>query len=193
MKVNQLLTSIDIVNHHDIGHIDIQGISYHSEKVRDNFMFVCVKGRVRDGHDYLTAAIKRGAKVAIVEEFQEDISIPPFVVKSSRKALAQLSSTFYNHPNHPSSKLKMIGITATNGKTSTTYMTNAILENAGLKTGLMGMVIIKVDDTSITSELTTPESLDLQYYLNQMVEKNVSHVSMEVSSAALEMHRTESW
>ena len=87
--------------------------------------------------------------------------------------------------------MKMIGVTATNGKTTTSYMTNAILENHGLKTGLIGTVVIKIDDLSIPSELTTPESLDLQRYLKQMVDRNVSHVCMEVSSAALETHRTE--
>ena len=87
--------------------------------------------------------------------------------------------------------MKMIGVTATNGKTTTSYMINAILEKQGYKTGLIGTVSIKIDDTEIPSELTTPESLDLQFYLNEMVDRNVSHVTMEVSSAAQETHRIE--
>src|SRR5690606_17957981 len=92
---------------------------------------------------------------------------------------------------NPSSKMTMIGITATNGKTTTSYMTNAILEKEGRRTGLIGTVVVKNGDISIPAELTTPESLDLQKYLNDMVENDVTHVTMEVSSAALELHRVE--
>ncbi|ASK61945.1 UDP-N-acetylmuramyl peptide synthase [Virgibacillus phasianinus] len=186
MKLDQLLKSIDVINNSEVASIDIEGVAYHSQMVSDNYMFVCVKGREVDGHSFISDAEKRGAKVAVVEDLQDGVNIPQIVVKDTRQALAQIGSNFYHQP---SKHLKMIGITATNGKTSTSYMTNAIFENAGLKTGLIGTVTVKIDDHSISSKLTTPESLDLQYYLNQMVEKNVSHVSMEVSSAALEMQR----
>ncbi|WP_308637087.1 Mur ligase family protein [Paenibacillus silvisoli] len=168
--------------------LEVNGISYHSQKVSPGDLFVCITGYSTDGHKYLPDAVKSGAAAAIVERIQEDIEIPQYVVPNSRIAMAQLADAFYGHP---SSKLKMIGITATNGKTSTTYMTNAILEQHGLKTGLIGTVVIKIDDEKIPSELTTPESLDLQSYLKQMVDRDVTHVSMEVSSAALESHRVE--
>src|SRR5699024_1633168 len=109
-----------------------------------------------------------------------------YLVKNSRIAMAQLSAFFYDHPSR---KMKMIGITASNGKTTTSYMTNALLENHGFKTGLIGTVHIKMDEEKIPSELTTPESLDLQYYLNEMTKRNISHTTMEVSSIAQEMHR----
>lgn len=166
----------------------ISGISYHSQKCEEGHVFVCITGYQTDGHKYLLNAVQNGATAAIVERFQEGVDIPQFLVSNSRIALAQLAAAYYDYP---AQKMKMIGITATNGKTTTSYMANAILENHGLKTGLIGTVVIKIDDHSIPSELTTPESLDLQRYLKQMVDRDVSHVCMEVSSAALETHRTE--
>ncbi|QED46262.1 Mur ligase family protein [Cytobacillus dafuensis] len=188
MKLETLLQSIkvkQVLNNKDL---NIFGISYHSQKVTKGHLFVCVRGYKTDGHKYLAQAVEKGAVAAVVEEFQEGIDIPQYLVEDSRISLARLGAAFYNHP---SKKLQMIGITATNGKTTTSYMTNAILENQGFKTGLIGTVSIKINETTIPSELTTPESLDLQYYLNEMVEKDVTHVSMEVSSQALEMHRVE--
>ncbi|MBY0121238.1 Mur ligase family protein [Bacillus sp. S/N-304-OC-R1] len=188
MKLETLLQSIEVKESLNDQDLTIYGVSYHSQKVTNGHLFVCVRGYKTDGHKYLAQAVKNGAVAAVVEEFQEGIDIPQYLVEDSRISLARLGAAFYDNP---SKKLKMIGITATNGKTTTSYMTNAILENEGFKTGLIGTVSIKIDDTSIPSELTTPESLDLQYYLNEMVQHNVSHVSMEVSSQALEMHRVE--
>ncbi|MED3570923.1 UDP-N-acetylmuramyl-tripeptide synthetase [Cytobacillus praedii] len=188
MQLEELLRSIKVERVYNDKDMRINGVSYHSQKVSNGHLFVCVRGYKTDGHKYLAQAVANGAVAAVVEEVQEAFDIPQFVVKNSRIALAQLGDAFYDHP---SKKMKMIGVTATNGKTTTSYMINAILENEGFKTGLIGTVSIKIDDMSIPAELTTPESLDLQNYLNQMVEKNVSHVCMEVSSAALETHRVE--
>ena len=188
VRLENLLKSIQIKKSYNEKDLNIDGISYHSKKVTNGHLFVCIKGYKTDGHKYLPQAIENGAVAAIVEEFQADISIPQYVVENSRIALARLGAAFYNNP---SKKMKMIGITATNGKTTTSFMTNAMLENEGLKTGLIGTVLIKMDDYCTPAELTTPESLDLQYYLSQMVDKHVSHVTMEVSSAALETYRVE--
>ncbi|WP_066295173.1 Mur ligase family protein [Bacillus sp. FJAT-29937] len=188
MKLETLLQSLDVKKVLNDQDLTINGISYHSQKVSNGHLFVCVRGYKTDGHKYLKQAAENGAVAAVVEEFNEDVNIPQYLVKDCRISLARLGAHFYDNP---SKKLNMIGITATNGKTTTSYMTNAILENEGLKTGLIGTVTIKIDDTSIPSELTTPESLDLQYYLNEMVERDVTHVSMEVSSQALEMNRVE--
>ncbi|WP_026673802.1 Mur ligase family protein [Alkalihalobacterium bogoriense] len=188
VSLQQLLHATAVQEAKQEQDIDITGISYHSKKVEKGQLFVCIRGYKTDGHKFLPNAVSNGAVAAIVEEFQDDVEIPQFLVKNSRIALAQLGAAFYGNP---SGKMKMIGITATNGKTTTTYMTNAMLENHGYKTGLIGTVSIKIDDTSIPSELTTPESLDLQFYLKQMHDKAVSHVSMEVSSAALETYRVE--
>lgn len=188
MQLIELLQAIEVTNSREVEPLEIRNVSYHSQKVQEGDLFVCVKGYKTDGHKYLADAVKRGAAAAVVEDFQDHIDIPQYVVKDSRIALARLGAYFYQDP---SSKLNMIGITATNGKTTTTYMTNAILENEGRRTGLIGTVIIKNGDESIPAELTTPESLDLQRYLNEMVQNDVTHVTMEVSSAALELHRVE--
>lgn len=186
MRLNVLLKGLKIENNPILDNIEISGVSYHSQKVEEGHLFVCIKGYKTDGHQYLADAVKSGAVLAVVEELQEHIDIPQFVVKDSRKALAVLGSNFYHHP---SDKLTMIGVTATNGKTTTSYMIDAILDKEIFRTGLIGTVSIKNGDTSIPSELTTPESLDLQYYLNEMVNNDVSHVTMEVSSSALELNR----
>lgn len=169
--------------------LNISQIAYHTQKAVTDSLFVCVKGYKTDGHKYLGQAVANGATVAIVEDFQQDIAIPQLKVANARIALARLGSAFYEHP---STKMKVVGITATNGKTTTAFMTDAIFNRHGLKTGLVGTVVVKIDDTAIPSDLTTPESLDLQNYFYQMTQKQVSHVCMEVSSAALEMHRVES-
>lgn len=186
IELKKILNFVDIKERYNDKDLKINGISYHSQKVGKGHIFVCIKGYKTDGHKYLPQAIEKGAVAAIVEEFQEDVSIPQYLVSNSRIALAELGAAFYGDP---SENMKMIGITATNGKTTTSFMTNAMLENGGLKTGLIGTVLIKMDDYSTPAELTTPESLDLQYYLGQMVDKKVSHVTMEVSSAALETSR----
>ncbi|WP_010097810.1 Mur ligase family protein [Ornithinibacillus scapharcae] len=188
MQLRELLNAIELVNKTEVEEIAIEKISYHSQQVTQGDLFVCIKGYKTDGHKYLKDAESRGAAAAVVEEIQEGIDIPQYVVTDSRIALAKLGAKFYGKP---SSKLTMVGITATNGKTTTSYMTNAILENEGRRTGLIGTVMVKNGDHSFPAELTTPESLDLQRYLNDMVHNDVTHVTMEVSSAALELHRVE--
>ncbi|MBM7567482.1 Mur ligase family protein [Paenibacillus sacheonensis] len=188
-QLQQLLQETTVTEAYQAGDIEVTGISYHSQKVLPGELFVCITGYSTDGHRYLGDAVARGAVAAVVERIQPAINVPQYVVPNSRIAMAQLASAFYGHP---ADRMKMIGITATNGKTSTTYMTNAILEQHGFKTGMIGTVVIKIDEERIPSELTTPESLDLQAYLKQMADRGVTHVSMEVSSAAQETHRVES-
>lgn len=167
----------------------ITELAYHSEKVSPGMLFVCIKGFKTDGHLYLNRARERGAAAAVVEKVQPQVELPQFRVENSRRALAALADSFYGHPSR---KLKMIGITASNGKTTTSFMTNAILEENNLKTGLIGTVIVKAGDTIRPAVLTTPESLDLHRFLHQMVAQNISHVTMEVSSSGLDLHRVGS-
>jgi len=188
VSLKELLKSTEILDSLYPKDMLVSGLSYHSKKCSEGHIFVCINGYQTDGHKYLASAVENGAAAAIVERFQEEIHIPQFRVANSRIALAQLGAAFYGHP---AERMRMIGITATNGKTTTSYMANAILENHGLKTGLIGTVVIKIDDQTIPSELTTPESLDLQHYLKQMADREVTHVCMEVSSAALETRRVE--
>lgn len=186
MKINELMNGIEIIEHKNDTALEISGVAYHSQKVTPGNVFVCIKGYLTDGHKYLKQAIENGAVAAVVEEYQNDVEIPQYRVKDARIALAAMGSSFYGWPSR---KMKMIGITATNGKTTTSYMTNAIFEAMGLRTGLIGTVMIKNHDHHIAADLTTPESLDLQGYLADMAENDVTHVTMEVSSSALELNR----
>lgn len=182
----ELLHAVEVLESWHAQDMEIQGISYHSQQVKPGDIFVCIKGFKTDGHAYIMGAISAGAVAIIVEDYQEGWEVPQFRVANSRLALAALSARFYGEP---STSMKLIGITATNGKTSTSYMTNAILERHGLKTGLIGTVVVKIGDTAEPSRLTTPESRDLQAYFAKMKAAGVSHVTMEVSSSALELGR----
>jgi UDP-N-acetylmuramoyl-L-alanyl-D-glutamate--2,6-diaminopimelate ligase len=189
-KLNELLKSIHVLEAWNEKNLDITGLAYNSRSVQPGNVFVCIKGFKTDGHTYIPEAVANGAAAIIVEDYQEEWKqIPQYRVEDSRKALAALSDAFYDHP---SQALKTIGITATNGKTSTSFMTNAILEQHKLKTGLIGTVVVKFGDYSEPTKLTTPESLDLHHYFAQMRDQGVSHVTMEVSSSALDLSRVGS-
>lgn len=186
MELTKLMEQVDVKEVIYEKRIDITGLAYNSRKVEKGQVFVCVRGFKSDGHHFAGQAVENGATALVVEEFIEGLDVPQYRVESGRNALATLADAFYDHPTQ---KLKTIGITATNGKTSTSFMTNAILENHGLKTGLMGTVVVKIGDYAEPSELTTPESLDLQRFYAQMVDAGVTHATMEVSSSALELNR----
>lgn len=188
MNLKDLLHSVDVIDSINDKQLNIQGIAYHSKLVEEGFLFVCIKGYEVDGHHYLESAKNNGAIAAIVEEFQNHIDIPQYKVSNARKVLAIVSSTFYDNP---SKKLNMIGISATNGKTSTAFMTNAIFEQHNFISGLIGTVHVKIGDEKIPATLTTPMSLDLHYYFQQMINARTSHAIMEVSSAAIEMNRID--
>ncbi|TQR17286.1 Mur ligase family protein [Psychrobacillus soli] len=186
MEITKLMEYVNVIEVKNAKQIDITGLAYNSRKMEQGQVFVCVKGFKVDGHQFAGQAVENGAVALVVEDFIEDLEVPQYKVENGRIALATLADAFYDHPTR---KLKTIGITATNGKTSTSFMTNAILENHGLKTGLMGTVVVKIGDYAEPSELTTPESLDLQRFYAQMVDEDVTHATMEVSSSALELNR----
>lgn len=174
--------------------IEISGIAYDSRDVKKGppgkgFMFVARKGLAQDGHKYIDDAIKNGASVVVVEKDQLAISncqLPIIVVEDGREALADISDKFYGSP---SSKLNLIGITGTNGKTTTTLLLKAIYEEYGIKTGVIGTINCFIGDKKYKSERTTPESLDINKLLSSMIEKGVETVIAEVSSHALALDR----
>lgn len=189
MDLYQLIKNIDLLDTKYLkDDIEIKGIANHTDKVKEGYLFVAIKGFITDGHKYIDKAIEKGAVAVIVEDFREDLKIPQFKVENARKALSTLSSTFYGHP---SKDMRMIGVTATNGKTTTTFMLNKIYETGGYRNGLIGSVMIKLDDEIIPAELTTPESVDLQGYLYEMKKRGVEKVAMEVSSSSLELYRVK--
>ncbi len=186
MNLVELLKTVNIIEASKKPSGKVLHLAYHSGKVEKGSLFVCIRGYKTDGHIYLEEAAKNGALAAIVETIDYNLPLPQYRVTDSRAALAALADKFYDYPSHT---LKIYGVTATNGKTTTTYMANAILEESGLKTGLIGTVIIKTGETVHPAELTTPESLDLQKYLYDMTKNNVTDVVMEVSSSGLELKR----
>lgn len=188
MILKELLKTIEIIEEKNNNKsLNIKGIANHTDNIKDGYLYVAIKGYITDGHKYVEEAINNGAIAVVVEEFTP-YNIPQFKVKNSRESLAILSDKFFNHPSRD---IRMIGVTATNGKTSTTYMLNEILKEAKYKRGLLGSVINQIGDKFIESDLTTPESVDLQGYLYEMKEAGVEKVAMEVSSSALELYRTK--
>jgi UDP-N-acetylmuramoyl-L-alanyl-D-glutamate--2,6-diaminopimelate ligase len=180
VKYEELLSQVNLSDR-------MAGINYDSRKVRPGDIFVCIKGFKTDGHDYAGQALELGASVIVSEKNLDlDGKAHLVITDNSRKALAELSAACYNHP---SLKMRLFGITGTNGKTTTAYMIEHIMKKASLKTGLIGTIEVKIGDTSNKTKNTTPESLDLQEIFYHMVQDGVEAVSMEVSSHALSLHR----
>ena len=168
---------------------EIEGIAYDSRVVKKGFLFVAIKGLSVDGHAFIKDVISKGA-VGVVTEKAVDVQneITVIEVDDSRDALALMSAAFYRDP---SKKLSLIGITGTNGKTTTSYITKNILEVWGKKVGLLGTVQYIVANKILPASHTTPESLDLQGYLREMVDNNIEYGVIEVSSHALALKRVK--
>jgi UDP-N-acetylmuramoyl-L-alanyl-D-glutamate--2,6-diaminopimelate ligase len=187
MKIAELIKDLKIESTFKYDpEIEIKEVRYNSKQVSDGDIFVCIKGYKTDGHNFLEHAMNNGAIVAIVEIVNPELNIAQIKVDDSRKALAHISDKYFSNP---SSKMNIIGITATNGKTTTSFMLNDILERSKLSTGLIGTVMVKYPGFMEPSYLTTPESLDLHRHFYNMEKANVTHVIMEVSSSALELSR----
>lgn len=187
MLLEELIKSLNIIDTRNYeGNLNIEGIAYHSERVKSDFLYVAIKGYITDGHKYINSSINNGAVAVVVEDFSDGINIPQIKVSNSREALSQLSNKFYNSP---SEHMRVIGVTATNGKTTTTFMLNEIYEKANFTTGLIGSVMNKVGKRYVPAELTTPESLDLHRLFGLMEKEGIEKVPMEVSSSALELYR----
>jgi len=185
--LGELLRDLEPVEVSGSRDILIQGISNDSRRVRPGFLFICIKGFKDDGHRYIPEALERGAAALVVERpLPGPLPVPVVRVDNARKALALLSARFYDHP---STRLTLIGVTGTQGKTTTAYLTEAILREAGLRTALIGTVVQRVGEREARSLHTTPESLDLQRLLAESVQAGLSHVVMEVSSHALALNR----
>ena len=169
--------------------LTVPSLAYHSGKVAPGGVFVALKGAKTDGHRFISQALARGAKAVVTEEvFEAPAGVTVVRVPEARLALAHLSCAFYGHP---SQELVLVGITGTNGKTTTSFILEAILRAAGHRVGVVGTVNYRVGDETWPAPVTTPESLDLQRLLRQMRERGVSHAVIEVSSHALMQHRVD--
>ncbi|MEA4816024.1 MAG: UDP-N-acetylmuramoyl-L-alanyl-D-glutamate--2,6-diaminopimelate ligase [Lachnospiraceae bacterium] len=168
--------------------IDINNIQYDSRKVSKGDVFIAIKGFKTDGHNYISSAVSNGAAAVILEDYPSEILSGITVIKSldTRYALALVSYNFYDKP---SSKMNVIGVTGTNGKTTTTYLIKTILEKQGRKTGIIGTIGNMIGDKKFHAERTTPESLELMELFSDMQKEGVSDVIMEVSSHSLDLKR----
>lgn len=164
---------------------EIGAIHYRAQEVRPGGLFVAVKGLVADGHDFIDEAIERGASAIVVQKPVKCESII-IEVENTRKALASISAEFFNHP---SEKLLLIGITGTNGKTTTAFLIERIFSQAGFQAGVIGTLNYRYAGKTFQNPMTTPESYDLQKILAEMLDNGVTHVVMEVSSHALDLFR----
>lgn len=188
MRLTELLKNLEYKCEQGSLDTDVRSVVFDSRKAEKDSLFICIKGAVSDGHKYAQEVVEKGASVLVV---QDDVTVPEQVtvikVPDSRYAMACISAAWFGHP---AEKMKVIGITGTKGKTTTTYLVKSILENAGHKVGLIGTIEAIIGDKAIPAANTTPESYIVQQYFAQMVEAGCDSVVMEVSSQGLMLHRT---
>ncbi len=164
---------------------EITGIFCNAQEVRPGGLFVAIQGFSADGHDFIGQAVDKGAAAVICEKRSRP-GVATVCVDNSRRVLAEVSAVFYGHP---SKAMVVVGVTGTNGKTTTTYLIESILQAAGKNPGIIGTINYRFGGTLFDNPVTTPESLDLQRILSQMRDADVTHAVMEVSSHALDLYR----
>ena len=187
MRLNKLLKNIDceIVNNNNI---DIKHITFDSRNIEADTLFVAQVGVHVDGHNYITSAIEKGAVAVVCEQMPETIAPNVVYIKTadSNKALGYIASNFYDNP---STKLKLIGITGTNGKTTTVTLLHQMFRQIGYHTGLISTIVNKIDEKEIPSTHTTPDAINLNKLLWQMVDNGCEYCFMEVSSHSIVQNR----
>ena len=187
LRFGELIEIVGDENWSGDPHQNVQGIQYDSRKVVPGDVFVAVPGFHTDGHHYLVQAVEKGAAAVVVE----DSSLVPtgvswVMVEDSRLALSRLASYWFEHPSR---KMRVIGVTGTNGKTTTTFLIERVLAAAGNRVGLMGTVENRINGTPQKTSFTTPDSVELQGLLAKMAAEEIRYVVMEVSSHALKLKR----
>ena len=187
MKLSKLQAALSGARAYGFSDMEIRGVIHDSRRVKKGFVFVAIKGAKLDGHDFAREALERGA-VALVTERKLDLpeGVPQIVAPDARLALAALGACFYGEP---STLVRVIGVTGTNGKTTTTHLIKCIIEASGQEAGLIGTIGYQIGQRELPATTTTPESIDLQSYLADMAAANIRYAAMEVSSHALMQHR----
>ena len=189
MKLSTLVHHLGSMGTYNLCDIEITGITNDSRKVRPGYLYVAIKGYKADGHNFIKKSIECGAQAIVSEERSSlDTNIPLIIVRDTRKALSSLSCCFYNNP---SQKINLVGVTGTNGKTTTTFLTKSVIEKAGYETGLIGTINYQIGKKVITAKETTPESVELQRLISEMVAAKMKFAVMEVSSHSAIQHRIE--
>jgi UDP-N-acetylmuramoyl-L-alanyl-D-glutamate--2,6-diaminopimelate ligase len=187
MMLNELIQGLPIKNIHGKTDAEIRGVTQDSRRVAPGFLFVAVPGNEQNGHLFIPDAVKKGAAAVMLSESPDlSLSVPQIEVKDSRSALADVAARFYGEP---SMKMKIVGITGTNGKTTLTYLLESILKEAGRNPAVLGTINYRYGGKIFPAANTTPESVDLQKLFSEMVSDGVTDVVMEVSSHALALNR----
>lgn len=191
MKLEQICTNLSYQCIKGSMDVEVEDIIYDSRKIKKGVMFVCLSGAITDGHKYISEVVEKGVSVIVLEREKEAYQIPEGItvlkVSSARKALAYMSAAFFHHP---ASKLVTVGVTGTNGKTTTTYMIKGMLESVGKKAGLIGTNGAMIGEQKLPLKNTTPESYELHHLFATMIEQGCQYVIMEISSQGLKMDRT---
>jgi UDP-N-acetylmuramoyl-L-alanyl-D-glutamate--2,6-diaminopimelate ligase len=182
MKLSEILKGIDVKN--EYSDVEVLDVTQDSRLVKEGFLFICIKGAAFDGHSVAGEMLEKGAAAIVVEY---DLGLPnQIIVENSRAVYSPICANFFGNP---AQKLKLIGLTGTNGKTTTTFLIKQILENVGKKVGLIGTVQNMVGDEVYPAKFTTPDPYELQKLFAKMVEKGCEYCVMEVSSQALAQGR----
>ena len=197
MPLKQLLKGIPVSHVSGDLSVGVVGLAYDSRKVKPGFVFIALKGHHLDGRQFIDGAVSRGAVAIVQEGFDGNMNgekpnktggepVAHIQVKDAREALSQLAGRFYDDPF---SGIPLVGITGTNGKTTTSYLLESILIKAGKSPGIIGTINYRSPDRVWEASVTTPESLDLMRIIRRMASEKVSHIVMEVSSHALHQGR----
>lgn len=189
-QLKDILYKVGIEAVHGATDITISKIEFDSRKIELNDVFVAIRGTLSDGHDYIEKALSLGAIAVVCEEFPSVIvnGVTYVKVKDSNEALAFLAANYYDNP---SENIKLVGVTGTNGKTTIASLLYQLFKKAGYKVGLLSTVKIMVDTEEFKATHTTPDSLTLNYYLDQMIQDGCEFCFMEVSSHGVHQKRTE--
>lgn len=186
MELNSLLKVLPKSTHGALAGTDIRGLAYDSRKVEKGFLFVAIPGERFDGHDFIDQAVQAGAAAIVCEKAVATADKPRIIVPDSRRALAALSAAFYNYPDR---RLRLIGVTGTNGKTTTTHLIKWLLTAAGHQVGLVGTINNLAGDRVLPATHTTPESLELFALFAKMEAQGCDYLVIEASSHALSQGR----
>ena len=188
-NLKNILSNINFTKGKVNDDVYISNIRYDSRLIQNDDLFVALKGVQTDGHEFIDKAVKKGAKVVIVENWQENLpdNVIQIQVPDTHLALAIMASNYYENP---SQKIKLIGVTGTNGKTTIATLAYKLFQKAEFKSGLLSTVAIFIDNETYPATHTTPDPLMINYYLDEMVKKGVTHAFMEVSSHGIDQKRT---
>jgi len=188
MKLGFLLEGLSILEMRGRKDIEVRGLTNDSRAVQEDYLFVAVRGHEEDGHRYLARAVEGGARAVVVEQAEKEFGDATVIrVPDTRVALPELAARFYGYPT---TDMRLIGITGTNGKTTTSYLLESVWREAGIRVGLIGTISYRFGGKSFEAPLTTPDPLELMRIIREMKDAGITDIIMEVSSHSLDQGRT---